>query len=235
MTITSTWCSVQHAMVSRILTLEGDVSTVICPEFDPVTRSLPAEEGGESWGSALTTDRARVRRDARRRGASLQSRVMQPAAGRSTFASLATAQNLPAKDTRNAMHANDRRLIVDHSFDCTVETVIDAFLREGLTVTPMGGGDLRQQSGVGVPLRYAVLEATLPEPAFDMGGRRADATPVLKSQIAVYELVGRCTMVTATSPVADQQELASLVPRLTDRVGSALCTIIRSRASTHAA
>ena len=133
------------------------------------------------------------------------------------------------------MSTSDRRLIVDHGFDCTVETVIDAFLREGLTVTPVGGGDLRQQSAVGGALRYAVLEATLPELTFDVGGRRADVTPVLSCQIAVYELVGKCTMVTATSPVADRQELALLVPRLADRVGSALCTITRARASPRAA
>ena len=67
------------------------------------------------------------------------------------------------------MTTNDRRLIVDHGFDCTVETVIDAFLREGFTVTPVGGGDLRQHSAVGDALRYAVLEATLPELAFAVG------------------------------------------------------------------
>jgi hypothetical protein len=133
------------------------------------------------------------------------------------------------------MATNDRRLIVAQSFDCTVETVIDAFLREGLTVTPVGGGDLRQHSAVGDALRYAVLEATLPELACAVGRRRADVTPVLSCQIAVYELVGKCTMVTATSPVADRQELALLVPRLSERVGSALCTITRARASTHAA
>jgi hypothetical protein len=136
---------------------------------------------------------------------------------------------------RNAMSTNDRRLIVDHSFDFTVETVIDAFLREGFTVTPVGGGDLRQDSAVGDALRYAVLEATLPELAFAGSRWRADCTPVLTCQIAVYELVGKCTMVTATSPVADRQELALLVPRLTERIGSALCAITRARAGTHAA
>ena len=133
------------------------------------------------------------------------------------------------------MTTNDRRLIVDHGFDCTIETVIDAFLREGLTVTPVGGGDLRQQSAVGDALRYAVLEATLPELAFTVGRRCADVAPVLSCQIAVYELVGKCTMVTATSPVADRQDLALVVPRLTDRVGSALCTITRARAGNQAA
>jgi hypothetical protein len=133
------------------------------------------------------------------------------------------------------MTTNDRRLIVDHNFDCTVETVIDAFLREGFTLTPVGGGDLRQHSAVGDAVRYAVIEATLPELTFDVGRGRADVTPVLSCQIAVYELVGKCTMMTVTSPVADRQELALLVQRLTDRVGSALCTITRARASTHAA
>ena len=131
------------------------------------------------------------------------------------------------------MTTNDRRLIVDHGFDCTVETVIDAFLREGLTVTPVGGGDLRQHSAVGDALRYAVLEATLPE--LTVGRRRDDLASVLSCQVAVYELVGKCTMVTATSPFADRQELELIVPRLTDRVGNALCTIRRSRAGTHAA
>ena len=133
------------------------------------------------------------------------------------------------------MTTNDRRLIVDHSFDCTVETVIDAFLREGFTVTPVGGGDLRQHSAVGGALRYAVLEATLSELAFAVSRWRADLAPVLSCQIAVYELVGKCTMVTANSPVADREELASLVSRLTDRIGSALCTITCARASAHAA
>jgi hypothetical protein len=39
MTITSTWCSVLQATVSRRMTFEGDVSTVICPEFDAVSRT----------------------------------------------------------------------------------------------------------------------------------------------------------------------------------------------------
>jgi len=133
------------------------------------------------------------------------------------------------------MKTNDRRLIVDRSFDCTVETVIDTLLREGLTVTPVEGGDLRQHSAVGDALRYAVLEATLPELAVAVDRPLGGFAPVLSCQIAVYELVGKCTMVTATSPVADGQEFALLVPRLIDRVGSALCTITRARAGTEAA
>ena len=39
MTITSSWCSVLQATVSRMRTLDGEVSTVICPEFEPVTKT----------------------------------------------------------------------------------------------------------------------------------------------------------------------------------------------------
>jgi len=133
------------------------------------------------------------------------------------------------------MNTNDRRFIVDHSFDRTVETVIDAFLREGFTIRPVGAGDLRQHSAPGGALRYAVLDATLPELAFAAGRFLVDSAPVLGCQIAVYELVGKCTMVTAASPVADYPQLASLVPRLTVRLGSALCAITRAGARTEAA
>lgn len=39
MAITSAWCSVLQTSVWRLTTLEGEVSTVICPGFEPVTRS----------------------------------------------------------------------------------------------------------------------------------------------------------------------------------------------------
>ena len=39
MAITSAWCSVLQTSVARLTTLEGEVSTVICPEFEPVTRT----------------------------------------------------------------------------------------------------------------------------------------------------------------------------------------------------
>ena len=133
------------------------------------------------------------------------------------------------------MNTNEWRLIVDSSFDCTVETLIDAFLREGFTIRPAGAGDLRQRSVPGESLRYAVLEATLPEFAFAARRLRADFAGVLSCQLAVYELVGKCTMVTAASPVDDYPQLASLVPRLTDRLGSALGAITRANAITEAA
>ena len=57
----------------------------------------------------------------------------------------------------------DRRLVVDQGFDRTVETVLQGFLNAGFSITPIEGGDLHQKSGPGGRLRYALLEATLPE------------------------------------------------------------------------
>jgi hypothetical protein len=39
MAITTTWCSVLQANVTKVTTLEGEVTTLICPEFDPVTET----------------------------------------------------------------------------------------------------------------------------------------------------------------------------------------------------
>ena len=57
----------------------------------------------------------------------------------------------------------DRCLVVDKGFDRTVETVLQAFLNAGFSVTPIEGGDLHQKRGPSGRLRYALLEATLPE------------------------------------------------------------------------
>jgi hypothetical protein len=39
MAITSAWCSVLQATVTRVTTLEGEVTTVICPEFEPLMKT----------------------------------------------------------------------------------------------------------------------------------------------------------------------------------------------------
>ena len=74
------------------------------------------------------------------------------------------------------MKTNTRRLIVDHSFDCTVETLIDAFLREGFALRELEAGDLRKHSTPSCALRYAVLEATLPKLAHVRRGRVSRGT-----------------------------------------------------------
>jgi hypothetical protein len=39
MAITTTWCSVLQANVTKVTTFEDEVTTLICPEFEPVTKT----------------------------------------------------------------------------------------------------------------------------------------------------------------------------------------------------
>jgi hypothetical protein len=143
------------------------------------------------------------------------------------------AWKLPSEGEEHAMKTNERRLIVEHGFDCTVETVVDAFLREGFAIREVEAGDLRRHSTPSCALRYAVLEATIPELAV-AARLRSECAPLLGCEVAVYEVVGQCTMVTTASPLADYPPLAFLGRRLTDRVTSALCAVTRSKAGTEA-
>ena len=106
-------------------------------------------------------------------------------------------------------------------FDRAVETVLDAFLTEGFTVEPVDGGDLHQRCAT-APLRYAMLVATLPELSFAPGPGLGGLPAILSCRISLFELTATCTLVTVSNPVARYPLLASLVPRLTDRLGSAL-------------
>jgi hypothetical protein len=126
------------------------------------------------------------------------------------------------------METYERRLIVDRAFDRTVETVFDAFLQEGFTIAPIEAGDLRRRPVCGEPLRYAVAEATLPTPLPTPLRRAAGDAPLLGCKIAVYELVGSCTLVIATAPCLDYPTFASMAPGLKDRIASALRTLTRA-------
>lgn len=116
----------------------------------------------------------------------------------------------------------DRRLVLDQGFDRTVETVLQAFLNAGFSITPIEGGDLHQKSGPCGRLRYALLEATLPELSFVRSSCWREFPPILGCRISVYEVTGNCTFVTTSNPLARYPLLASLVPRLSDRTRSAL-------------
>ena len=133
------------------------------------------------------------------------------------------------------MSREERRLVLDHGFDRAIETVLHAFLTEGFAVEPVDGGDLHRRCSAGDPLRYTLLEATLPElgfvPCRCMGGLPA----ILGCHVALFELTGTCTLVTASSPLARYPLLASLVPRLSDRAGHALRQVARQGASLEAA
>jgi hypothetical protein len=133
------------------------------------------------------------------------------------------------------MSQEDRRLALDQGFDLAVETVLTAFLAEGFAVEPVEGGDLQRRGTAVDRLRYTLLEATLPElgfvPCRCIGGLPA----ILGCHIALFELTGMCTLVTASSPLARYPLLASLVPRLSDRAGNALHQVAARGASLEAA
>jgi len=133
------------------------------------------------------------------------------------------------------MSTEDRRLVLDQGFDRAVETVLDAFLSEGFTVTPIDGGDLHQRCVADGPLRYALLEASLPELSFVPCRRAAGLPAILGWRISLFELTGACTLVTASHPLTRYPLLASLVPRLSDRIDGALRLVIRRGSGLEAA
>jgi hypothetical protein len=130
------------------------------------------------------------------------------------------------------MDTSERRLILDRPFERAMETVLDAFLSQGFSVRPVDAGDLHQHERPGGPLRYAMLEATLPELAFR--GFPADTPALLVCRLSLFELTGSCTLLTAENPVTRYPLLASMAPRLADRVSSALRVVIRAGVLTAA-
>jgi hypothetical protein len=132
------------------------------------------------------------------------------------------------------MSTKDRRLVLDQGFDRAVETVLNAFLSEGFTIEPLDGGDLHNRCASVDRLRYALLEATLPELRFVPSGC-GHLPAILACRITLFELTGSCTLVTASSPLQRYPTLASLMPRLSERLGGALHTVVSRGAELEAA
>ena len=120
------------------------------------------------------------------------------------------------------MATAERRLVVDKGFNGAVEAVLQGFLTAGFSVTSIEGGDLHQKSEPGSRLRYALLEARLPELSFVRASCPCELPPILGCRISVYEVTGTCTFVTASNPLTRYPLLASLVPRLSERTRAAL-------------
>jgi hypothetical protein len=116
----------------------------------------------------------------------------------------------------------ERRLILDRDFDRGLASVIDAFLEQSFTVTPVDAGDLHRPGVPGVQLRYALLHATPPEMS------------TLHCRVAVFEIAGSCTLVTVEAPFARQAHLAVLMPRVVGRVNDAISLLVRSGVLTAA-
>jgi hypothetical protein len=134
------------------------------------------------------------------------------------------------------MHIDERRLILARGFERTMETVLDAFLHEGFTVTPIDAGDLRHRSHgcphEGCSLRYALLEATVPELKAPSSVAGAASLPACR--LSVFELNGACTLVTAENTLVRYPLLESLARGAADRMGNALRLIMRRDVSTAA-
>jgi hypothetical protein len=62
MAIESAWCTVRQATVTRVTTLEGETTTVICPEFDPALKVCHAK-GVARLGGPLSQLLERVSKD----------------------------------------------------------------------------------------------------------------------------------------------------------------------------
>ena len=133
------------------------------------------------------------------------------------------------------MNIEGRRLVLDESFERAVAAVAGAFLREGFTVEPRDAGDLHDRAIPGDRLRYALMEASLPELSFRLPDSCAARTALLGCRLSLFELTGSCTLITAENPLDRYPLLASLVPRLAERVGDALRLMSRRGTDLEAA
>jgi hypothetical protein len=118
------------------------------------------------------------------------------------------------------MKSEERRVILDRSFDAALGVVLDAFAREGFAITIRDAGDVHRPGTPGHTRRYAAFEAALPELTFGTTTRLAPA--VLGCRVSMFELTWACTLVTAEEPVAHYPVLAALVPRISERIGHAI-------------
>jgi hypothetical protein len=115
------------------------------------------------------------------------------------------------------MTLHERRLILDRSFDASLDAVLAALVREGFAVNPLAAGDLHRPGYPGRMRRYASLEALLPEFAL--------RTPVVGEttsecgcRVSIFELTVSCTLVTVEPPVAAHTASSALLPRVADRI-----------------
>jgi hypothetical protein len=131
------------------------------------------------------------------------------------------------------MTSSRRRVVLDRTFEQAIDTVLSAFLGEGFAIKRIEGGDLHERTAG--PLRCALLEATLPELKFVPSRRSEGAPALLGCQISIFELAGKCTMITASSQLGRYPLLESLVPRLDDRLTAALTQVACQRSSLEAA
>jgi hypothetical protein len=131
------------------------------------------------------------------------------------------------------MNPEERRLILDRGFERALIAVLDAFLQEGFLLNPIGSGDLHRPDSRGHARRYAILDAALPELVFRPKDT-SDPPAVFRCRVSMYELTASCTLVTIENPIVRYPMLATLVPRLSERVGQVTQTLMRTGVLTAA-
>jgi len=130
---------------------------------------------------------------------------------------------------------SDRRLVLDQSFDDVVDCVLAAFIGEGFSVRSLDGGDLRAPSASAGHRRYALLGVVLPELSWRGSALHADDSALLGCRLALFELTDSCTLLTAENPMMRYPGLAALVPRVNQRIATALGNVCRRSVTVDAA
>ena len=123
----------------------------------------------------------------------------------------------------------EERLVLDEVFERAIARIVQALVREGFTIRALNRGCLRRASIHAALLRYALLEASLPNQAFDIRDPSAHAG----CRVCLAELTGSRTLVTVERPVAPHPLLASPL-YVAGRVAKALRLVLR-HGSTRAA
>jgi hypothetical protein len=124
------------------------------------------------------------------------------------------------------MEPEERQVILDRGFDRAMETVLRAFLEEGFALNPVGAGDLHRRDGPGHARRYAMLDAAPPEVASRSSGA-SQAAASFTCRVTMFELTGSCTLVTVENPIVRYPVLATLLPRLSERIGHVWRSLLR--------
>jgi hypothetical protein len=120
----------------------------------------------------------------------------------------------------------EARLVLDDGFERAVARVVDAFVCEGFTVKALDRGNLQRAAFHSGLLRYALLDAVLPDLSSDTRGSGPISSTQCGCRLSLVELTGSCTLVTAERPLAPHPLLAPL-PRVAERVVNALILVMR--------
>jgi hypothetical protein len=129
---------------------------------------------------------------------------------------------------------SEARLVLDEGFERGVARVVDAFVCEGFTVRALDRGTLHRQPSYGGLLRYALIDAVLPDLPVDPRGVGPTSSTHSGCRLCLVELTDSCTLVTAERPFVPHPLLAS-PPRVGERVANALSLVMRHGSSLVAA